>query len=350
MTDNSKETNFNQDWNEIKHWISSHDVNIEKSSMWKNLIKDFEISGIANHKKDFLFKPNSQRGYGFVLKSEETISFLIEKKILEFTHFLTRCLNYMRGRIYSRNLSGLGNNSLTCHPTGLYWLNREGLFESYKEYCNSNGFSFCANNGAKLFYISSLFDPLIGQKNVLNILEIGAGVGTLAGILKYRFSMIKTYIIVDLPEMLLNSSLTLNALFPDVPIYFVFPGKKHATSFDKPGFYLCVPQSTDEIPNDEFDFALNIDSFQEMTETQVEQYISLIQRSVRNGGHFINLNRRKKLDEENFDNNPLCYPYYPENKILKWETDRFMDRTINYSKVRTDGSLLRIEQVRKRKE
>ncbi|WP_426480025.1 hypothetical protein [Leptospira borgpetersenii] len=84
-----------------------------------------------------------------------------------------------------------------------------------------------------------------------------------------------------------------------------------------------------------------------MTEGQIKLYIDLIQKICKKRAHFININRRKKLEAESFDNNPLLYPYYHNNRILKWEVDRFMERVYNYSRGRIDGWILRIEEINK---
>jgi len=84
-----------------------------------------------------------------------------------------------------------------------------------------------------------------------------------------------------------------------------------------------------------------------MTSEQVAGYIELTQRVVREDGHLLNLNRRKYLSEEKYDNNPLLYPYASSNKVLVWEVDHFMDRVLNYDHVRQDSWILRVERIRR---
>ena len=55
-------------------------------------------------------------------------------------------------------------------------------------------------------------------------------------------------------------------------------------------FVLCVfltPDCVAGLTPDSFDFAINIDSFQEMTENQVAQYIRLVQAVVKQDGYFL---------------------------------------------------------------
>lgn len=342
MKSETQTSPFKERWMALRDWVTSRDKDIGKSSMWQNLIKDFEISEISKYEQDFLFKSNAQKGYGVVSKSEEDLIFKIKRKLLALNFFVANRFNIWRDRMFDRNINGLGNHTLALHPTGIYWLHNLGLLPAYTEYCERHGFSR-NGNGIKLFYVSSLLSPYAPSGSPCNVLEIGAGLGNLAAIIKERYS-VGSYVIVDLPEMLLNSSLTLRALFPDVAVHFIFPGSADA-DMNQPGFYLCVPEALDRIPRNFFDFALNIDSLQEMAEAQVKTYIDLVQATAKNGGYFINLNRRKTLTAEKFDNNPLMYPYHASNKILRWETDLFMDRTFNYSRVRIDGWMLRIEKI-----
>jgi hypothetical protein len=82
---------------------------------------------------------------------------------------------------------------------------------------------------------------------------------------------------------------------------------------------------------------MNVDSFQEMSEFQVQSYLSLCQRLLVPQGVFLNLNRRKYLSKEKFDNNPLCYAYEARNRVLVWELDAFMSETFNWHNIRRDG-------------
>ncbi|AIT10958.1 hypothetical protein [Leptospira santarosai] len=85
-----------------------------------------------------------------------------------------------------------------------------------------------------------------------------------------------------------------------------------------------------------------------MTKTQVELYIDCLQLVLKDKANFININRRKTLEAEKFDNNPLLYPYFPQNRVLKWEADRFMNQVYNYVNNRIDPWILRVEEINKR--
>lgn len=220
------------------------------------------------------------------------------------------------------------------------------LVKSEKEYvafCKELGISTASFNTAKLFYVSSLLrDTLAYSGQALSILEIGGGTGNTAVMLAKRF-VVSQYVIVDLPEMILHSSMTIRHFFPDVPVYF-----SHCVDSDlltlKRGFFFVFPHDIARIPDNVFDICLNIDSFQEMTADQVVGYLSLVQRAAKDGGSLINLNRRRIIND--FDNNPFLYPYCRANEIVRWETDPFMFRALNVSGLK-DPHVLRIERIRR---
>ena len=51
------------------------------------------------------------------------------------------------------------------------------------------------------------------------------------------------------------------------------------------------------------------------------------------------------MTAEDFDNNPLLYPYSKNSKILNWEVDSFFDNTSNFLDYRKDSWIIREECV-----
>lgn len=311
--------------------------------MWRNLIQDF---GIREYPSDnsVLFKPNKFRAYNLLSREHESLGFNLRRVVLNVSYFLARAASLARAKVWQFNVAGMGSGHLALNPVGLRWLKQLGLYDEYKKFCDIFDLTPHNSSAIKSFYISSIISPYLAQIEHPSVLEIGGGFGNLAAMLQFRNSISK-YVIVDLPEMLLHSSLALQALYPEIPAYFLYPGSDGDT--EKNGFYFCTPDRGDALAQNSFDFACNIDSFQEMTEQQVSFYIQLVQSSLRRDGFFLNVNRRKLLEAERFDNNPLLYPYDQSNRILRWETDLFMDRTLNYDHVRLDSWILRLEQIRK---
>lgn len=79
-----------------------------------------------------------------------------------------------------------------------------------------------------------------------------------------------------------------------------------------------------------------------MTKEQVHTYLELVRRTLKDGGIFLNLNRRKRLGQ--YDNNPLLYPSY-ENEILKWEIDPFFHNALMLNQ--KDPHFIRVERIKK---
>ena len=159
----------------------------------------------------------------------------------------------------------------------------------------------------------------------LDVLEIGAGAGNLAYFLT-TMGVVRSYTIVDLPQMLVHSAYTLQRRIPDLEMTFAEPGLQ-------PGRYRFIPdfQAADLIDDDSADLALNLNSFMEMDREARDDYIEQIYRCTRPGGLFYNLNRRQPglplREGGTWDNNPLLYPYRGDDEILVWEEDPFQTAT-----------------------
>jgi ubiquinone/menaquinone biosynthesis C-methylase UbiE len=316
---------FRAHWEEFREWVSAQDRNEGKSSMWQNLIRDFAID-------------DDRRAYGFLPLERETAGFFLRRKVLETSYFIARASSYIRSRAWRLNASGLGMGHLAYHPSGIRWLKELGLYEGWREFCARHRISEHSSNAIKSYYVACVLASAHAKGS--RILEIGGGLGTLAGIVQDMLEP-TAYVIVDLPEMLLLSSVRLRRMYPEIPAVFLYPG---SAAEPQDGFVFCTPETISRLPTDGFDLACNIDSFQEMTEQQVATYIDLAQRVTKPSGLFLNINRRKYLEAERYDNNPLMYPY-KSNLVLRWETDVFMDRTMNYDRVRLDGWILRLERL-----
>lgn len=314
--------------------------------MWQSLISDFDLRELPANPHEQLFRPNLFRGYNFYAEKHDSIGQKCRRIVLLITYGISRIANYILYRFWRINADGLGVEQLVIHPAGLRWLKRLGLYDGFTEFCRLYKFSPHCAAGIKAYYVASRLLPFLKSTTHPRVLEIGGGFGNLGAIICHKVPIFQ-YVIVDLPEMILHSSLALQTLYPDMPVYFLYPDSPTSYDPDLPGFYFCVPECTDKIHNSSFDFACNIDSFQEMTESQIHSYLQLVQRVLHEGAHFANLNRRKYLESERFDNNPLIYPYASCNKILVWETDLFMDRTFNYNRTRLDGWFMRIEKITK---
>jgi hypothetical protein len=340
---------FKKNWLRFSKWVSSRDASFGKSSMWQSLIKDFDLyrnGEFPADMKNFVFGVNRFRNYGFILKGdkEQKAGFFSTFSYVQF--LIVRILNVLRGRVWSINLSNGVVYDQNAQAAARQLAIR-GLLDGYLDFCYRNNFQPYTFNPMKCYYLATELNKELGSSEKVNILEIGGGTGNLASNL-IDIANVNQYFIVDLPEMLLTSSMAISALYPDLPVHFIYPEAKEKYDSQKSGVYFCVPEMIDTIISDSFELAFNIDSFQEMTESQIHTYLKLIQRAVKQGGVFVNLNRRKYLSSEQFDNNPLMYPYAALNNIRRWEVDSFMLNTLNIGGVRPDSWLYRSEVINKK--
>lgn len=137
-------------------------------------------------------------------------------------------------------------------------------------------------------------------KQPLNILEIGAGYGSVAYQLLKKLN-IKQYTICDLPENLFLSSYYLQVNFPDRNSIFVTKNKftiKHSADFK-----FLIPPFLEKIP-EKFDLVINSFSFQEMNLKSVKTYFDYIKQHLTDDGIFYSLNSHGKSGVIN----PSDYP------------------------------------------
>jgi hypothetical protein len=177
---------------------------------------------------------------------------------------------------------------------------------------------------ARHFFYKTKIEQLARQhldKPLLDICEIGAGAGNLALFL-YKSGIVRNYVIVDLPEMLILSAYTLGKYIPDARL--VFADELEDVPLSPEGQFVFVPaQHVDRVPANTFDMCLNVNSFQEMDGPTRDQYIEALYRIGGKNALFFNCNRRTRhlpqRDNVGFDNNPLLYPYADNDRVLVWE-------------------------------
>ena len=335
-------SDFTTTWNEIRDQIVSQKIRSDKSEMWVNLIKNFPSSSSLNKQKNDLLKPGRSLGYNFLAKKHESFRLRLTKVYLRLVFVTSMSLRYLSHRLWSLIVNQTRFDNLSTYPMFHIALRETGFSKPYQRFCQELGISPDSWSTIKPFYVSSLLLQGLSEPQKKSILEIGGGTGNLATVLNKRLP-VSRYVIVDLPEMILYSSLTVRHFFPEKPIYFSHSFSGPKILLPEEGFLFVFPDDIDRLPENSFDFSLNIDSFQEMTERQVRGYIALIQRTTRDGGFFLNINRRKTVGS--YDNNPLTYPYDHHNEVIRWEADPFMSRT--FLQQRRDPHILRQERVKK---
>lgn len=192
-------------------------------------------------------------------------------------------------------------------------------------------------------YHHAMFSHFLEVKEGGHYLEIGAGNGNLCSFFRRYNRMNIT--IVDIPETILFSMCFLKSIFPEAKMslpHEIAGSRLDAAALSRNDFTFLLPSQIGLLPDDFFDIATNTFSFQEMTPSQIEDYIQLVQRVCRAGALWGNHNRVEKVPSRNRPPiRAMSFPYVPGNEILVDEVSRFMRL------VQLDDCVLRIERIKK---
>ena len=208
------------------------------------------------------------------------------------------------------------------HAGQLRFLMKQGVFEDYLAWADAQGLMSNMDLGRLYWYGLKLRKALAerdaGQLSAY--LEVGSGSGRLPMIMA-QAGVARHYVLVDLPEMLINAALLVSEELPDVPLRYGETPDADA----EPGFWLLRTSEISKVPTGFAGAAVNINSFMEMDEEIRDFYIDEIYRVLHPGGVFYNVNRRQhrmtRRDGSVFDSNPLLYPYRATDQIIEWEVD-----------------------------
>ncbi len=151
------------------------------------------------------------------------------------------------------------------------------------------------------YYNFNLLQPFILEKERQNFMEIGGGNGLFASILSRKYKP-QNYIMIDLPETLVNTYCYLSNCSEEYKIYLpnLFKTKEslmkvlnnndnHSTNF-----IFLTPNQKDIIPENFVDFSANMSSFQEMDLRHIKEYFSLIKKVSKKDALFYCANRIQK--------------------------------------------------------
>ena len=215
------------------------------------------------------------------------------------------------------------------HASALAFLARRGATDEYLALLDRLRVRSSMSVARHFWYASGLRE--LAEEHApgraLDVVEIGAGAGNLAVFLE-TLSLVRSYVIVDLPELLVHSAYTLTKYLPDADLRFAAPDGSARSSTR---FSLLTPQQASLLRDDCADLCLNFNSFMEMDRDARDGYLELIYRVGRPQSLFVNVNRRQRAlpgrDGAAFDNNPLLYPYRADDQVLSWEEDEFQTVT-----------------------
>ena len=146
----------------------------------------------------------------------------------------------------------------------------------------------------------------------------------------------------------MNAALNIRRYWPDAVVHADAPPGP-----PEPGrVYLVRTADISALASEQFDVAVNFNSFMEMDRAVRDLYISEMYRTAKNGAILYNVNRRQaKLPQSDgslFDNNPLLYPYVTHDHVLFWEDDPFETAVRAWFGKRPSVAIARAEVVRKR--
>jgi len=198
------------------------------------------------------------------------------------------------------------------------------------------------------YYLCNILRGQARPHEFKTILEIGAGNGNLASICLHEFPGSRV-IIVDLPETLSVSIPFLGSLFPDFQLRLPHEFSNDGWVDDFDIAFLTVGQ-IDMIPDNAVDLSINVASFQEMRHAQIEIYFDLIQRTTRQNGWFLCVNRVEKIpaganshsvESAELPNRFGEYPWRSTNEVLVHEVHQMMRL------VQMDNIMMRLEEIRK---
>jgi hypothetical protein len=213
------------------------------------------------------------------------------------------------------------------HLNALAFLERGGLLKGYLAFIAPLRVRSSMST-ARHWYYARQFCALAARTHgdrELDVLEIGAGAGNLAYFLTLM-GRVRSYTIVDLPQMLIHAGYTVQRRIPQFALHFDCPPGEART------FTLISDfRATELMDAQAFDAAINMNSFMEMDRNVRDDYIGLVYRTARPNALFFNVNRRQAAlplrDGGTWDNNPLLYPYRPDDEVLLWEEDSFQTAT-----------------------
>lgn len=234
-------------------------------------------------------------------------------------------------QVKALSAKGLGADKPTYeHARALHFLRLRGVRREYEATLSEWGLRSTALVARYYWYALVIKDLATRYLGVapLNVLEVGAG-PTRLGYMLYRFGLVRSYCVVELPERLLVGAYVLSKWLPDVELKLNEPPTLTSSG---PVFNFLTPRLLPSVYPAVFDLALNFNSFMEMDEAVRDEYIAEIYRTGRAGAVFYNVNRRQQLPQRDggtFDSNPLTYPYQSDDEICFWEEDAFQHSTRN---------------------
>ena len=297
-------------------------------------------------------KVNIDGKSGFYVPPESTFVARLVRKIKHLIKEPSKLYYYLKGKMTSSPLKYLSFHKafdavmkhdvmaeVVLSPSRINFLKiglKEEIITSFKEMEQVFFAKAKYSLNPQMIYAYYHQNILFGYTNpekFQTIVEIGAGNGNFAGLLKNSLPKCK-YIIVDLPETIAVSIPFLADLYPAAKILMPQEANKSNMS-EHYDFVFMTPEQIQLLENDTVDLFVNIMSFMEMTKRQRGVYFELIQRCAKHGSYFFTVNDVEKipiatdLDIECLEppNRFSEYPWNPQNETILYEICRFLRLT-----------------------
>jgi len=307
-----------------KEYISTHWDEIIKFNLndrnSKNIINELKSSYFLEHYSLFKYSDNfikHRNPRDKILFRKTLLSILISNPIL-----LTKVLKKIYQKSKSRDSLFL-TQSLTLESIG--------MLDDYFKFMKKNEFYTDFSSQRLYFYnrIQQLIvEKYLDNKNDLNFLEIGAGGGNSA-IFLIKNNIVKNYVIVDLPEMLIYSAYHINKNCEEFNIEFGLDKINNLNNESKTVYFL-TPDQIDSIPDKLINFQFSINALMEMRIDISNRYIKEMYRIGADNSITMIIARINELflnEKIKELNNPYAYQYSFDDKIISMGPDFLQDNS-----------------------
>ena len=305
-----------------KYFYKNSENKIQKSKHWKRYDqKKFTLQNLINFRKD-------SRLSVFLDDQKDNFHFKIYSKIV----------NDLSEEYLLKNLpqKNIGNSNVL--------IPYKNVLVDY-------------NKLIHIYWFWILDNKILKHKNIKCICEIGGGFGSFAEL------FIKNYdakiFLIDLPEANLMSTYYLKELHPNKNFYLFSDYEKNKFYLSKSDFdkndIIILPPNCNIDSQIKIDLFINTRSMMEMNFEAIKSYFELIQKYLKEGGYFLNINRYEKtsvghpirIAEYPYDNNwkvVISQPSFNQEWIHFLLTER------NFNKDESDilSELKKIKEIGKK--
>jgi len=149
----------------------------------------------------------------------------------------------------------------------------------------------------------------------LHVLQIGSGSAILPGLMTHALG--SRHVLVDLPEQAAVGFSVLSEIFPNLRVLLPNELVMGETNIEDADIVFITPEQLDWLEQKEFEVAVNMFSFQEMSHDTISEYFELIRTHLKPGGIFYCMNRALKRNYDDYSTSEFAnYPWSPVDEFL----------------------------------